>query len=198
MIRSLSTLPLALVMTACVSVLPPPDVPEGLYRFGAMPAEHSVQSTVLVREPDASRLFGGRAIASEDSTGALRLVRGVEWTDSATRMMQLALLDSLGGEGARAAVSAESGAQADYELSWRLSDFTLAGTNGRCSLEATLVDARTRAVVAQANVSTSASASGSDNPSRAGALIEAGRACVREVGDFVAEKAVPDTDLSGS
>ncbi len=61
MIRFLSIAPLLLAATACVSVLPEAETPEGLYRFGAMPVHESVDATVIVREPDASRLVGGRA-----------------------------------------------------------------------------------------------------------------------------------------
>ena len=95
MIRSISLAFAMTALTACVSVLPEPEVPDGLYRFGAMTETYPVETVVAVREPEASRLFGGRVIASEDPAGALRLVRGVEWADSATRLMQVAVLDAL-------------------------------------------------------------------------------------------------------
>ncbi|MEZ5953098.1 MAG: ABC-type transport auxiliary lipoprotein family protein [Hyphomonas sp.] len=197
MIRFLTISALLAATAACVSVLPEPETPDGLYRFGAMAQQASLDATVIVREPEASRLFGGRAIAAEDSTGALRLVRGVEWADSATRMMQVALLDSFDSDGKGVAIAAESGATADYELAWRVSDFTLSGTTARCGIEATLLAARTRDVVAQTNVSSRADASGSSNASRAQALAEAGRTCVREVSRFVAARAVAIPDQSG-
>lgn len=196
MIRTLSILFASVALTACVSFLPEPEAPEGLYRFGPMPVHQAVEATVAVREPEASRLFGGRVIASEDAGGALRLVRGVEWADNATRLMQVAMLDALGDGGQGVAVAFESGVLADYELVWRVEDFTLAGTQARCSLEATLVDARSRKVIAQTNVTSSASANGSSNAARALALAEAGRACVGDVSAFVAEKAVPDLPAS--
>jgi ABC-type uncharacterized transport system auxiliary subunit len=64
-----------------------------------MTETYPVETVVAVREPEASRLFGSRVIASEDSAGALRLVRGVEWTDNATRLMQVAMLDALDDAG---------------------------------------------------------------------------------------------------
>ena len=90
MIRTVSLALACAALSACVSVLPEPEPPEGLYRFGPMSRQFPVDATVAVREPEASRLFGGRAIAAEDSAGALRFVRGVEWADSATRLMQVA------------------------------------------------------------------------------------------------------------
>ena len=198
MIRRLSIVLATAALSACVSVLPEPEAPEGLYRFGAMNVHQPVEATVAIREPEASRLFGGRAIASEDDAGALRLVRGVEWADSATRLMQVAMLDALGDGGEGVAVAFESGVLADYELVWRVTDFTLAGTQARCSLEATLVDARSRKVVAQTNVVSTASSGGSTNAARALALAEAGRSCVGEISAFVAEKAVSKDAVSGN
>ena len=198
MIRTLSILLATAALTACVSVLPEPEAPEGLYRFGPMPVHQPVETTVAVREPESSRLFGGRAIAAEDSGGALRLVRGVEWADNATSLMQVAMLDALGDGEEGVAVAFESGVLADYELVWRVEDFTLAGTQARCRLEATLVDARSRKVIAQTNVTSSVSAGDASNAGRALALAEAGRSCVGEVSTFVAEKAVKTDKSSGN
>jgi len=194
MIRFLSIAPLLVAATACVSVLPEAETLEGLYRFGAMPVHEAVDATVIVREPDASRLFGGRAIAAEDAKGALRLVRGVEWADSATRLMQVALLDALSGDGMGVAVAAESGAQGDYELSWRVSDFTLSGTTARCGLQATLMTASSRDVVAQTSVSSTAEAAGSSNAARAQALAEAGRSCVGKIAEFLSVQTAEPSD----
>jgi len=191
MLRTLAAGVAALSLSACVSVLPEQETPEGLYRFGPMEAEYNLQATLIVREPEASRLFAGRAIAAEDSSGALRLVRGVEWTDSSTRLMQTAMLDLFGGEGEGIAIVPGTGAPADYELTWQVSDFTLSGTTGRCRIRATLLDGRTRDVLTQKVVSTTAPASGDSNAARARALTEAGRACVRDVAAFVADNAKP-------
>ncbi len=196
MIRTVSLALAPVLLAACVSVLPKPPAPDALYRFGPMEQTHRLDASITIREPEASRVFSGRALAAEDETGALRLLRGVEWTDSATRMMQVALLDMLGGAGRNAAVATESGAPADFELVWRVSDFTLSGTTARCQLDATLLAGRSRAVVSQTSVATTAIALDGSNGARARALTDAGRACVSEVGAFVADQArvpAPDT-----
>ncbi|MFN7055576.1 ABC-type transport auxiliary lipoprotein family protein [Hyphomonas sp.] len=177
---------LPLLLAACVNVIPQPETPEALYRIGPMEPAHRLSASVVVREPEASRLFSGRAIAAEDATGALRIIRGIQWSDSATHMMQTALLDSLGGEGQGVAVGSSSGAPARFELVWRISDFTLSGTTALCRLEATLLDGRRRTVISQTNVATSAIALDNTNAARAKALTDAGRACVSDVAAFVA------------
>ncbi|MAN44889.1 MAG: hypothetical protein GYB49_07020 [Alphaproteobacteria bacterium] len=191
MLRPLTVGLCALGLTACVSVLPEQKVPDGLYRFGPMEAEYDLQASVIVREPDASRLVAGRAIAAVDETGTVRLVPGVEWTDSSTHLMQMAMLDLLKGPGGDTAISPNSGGLADYELFWTVMDFSLAGTTGHCRIRASLLDGSSRAVLEQTVVSTSAEATGKGNPARAQALSEAGRKCVRDVAAFVSEKAVP-------
>ena len=190
MLRRLVITLAAASLASCVSLLPEQKAPDGLYRFGPTETVHPLDASIIIREPEASRLFGGRAIAAQDGDGALRLVPGVEWTDSATRMMQIALLDSLGGEGGGVAIGSDTGADADYELAWRMSDFTLSGTTARCRIQATLLEGRSRKMLAQTSVSTSAVAQGNDNASRAKALTDAGRACVSDVAAFVAEKSV--------
>ena len=174
-------------LAACVSVLPEPKVPQGLYRFAAVETVYDLEASIVVREPEASRLVAGRAIAAEDSSGALRLVPNVEWTDSSTRLMQMAMLDALEGQGAGRAVSPETGAPAEYELSWQVTDFTLSGTTGRCRVRATLLEGASRDVLDQTIVSTTQQADGDSNADRAKALAGAGRACVDEVAGFVSQ-----------
>ncbi len=187
MIRILVTGLAACSLAACVSVLPEPKVPQGLYRFAPMEVVQDLDASIIIREPDASRLVAGRAIAAEDSAGALRLVPNVEWTDSATRLMQMAMLDALDGQGEGKAFPPETGAVAAYELSWQVTDFTLSGTTGRCRVRATLLDGASRSVLDQTVVSASANAAGKSNADRAKALGEAGRACVSDVAAFVSQ-----------
>jgi ABC-type uncharacterized transport system auxiliary subunit len=187
MMRFLSLVAL-LTLTACVSVLPEQKAPEALFRFGMIEERHALTASVSVREPEASRVFAGRSIAAEGEDGGLRYLRGVQWTDNATRMLQLALIDSLGGAGGDVAFASETGAPADFELAWRISDFTLIGDKARCRLEATLMTGRGRTVVAQTDILTDAISVNASNAARAKALTDAGLACVSEVAAFVSEK----------
>ena len=187
MIRMLATGLAACSLAACVSVLPEPKVPQGLYRFAPAETIYDLEASLIIREPEASRLVAGRAIAAEDSAGALRLVPNVEWTDSSTRLMQMAMLDALEGQGAGKAIAPETGASAAYELSWQMLDFTLSGTTGRCRVRATLLDGASWDVLEQTVVSATANAGGQSNADRARALAEAGRACVDDVAAFASQ-----------
>jgi len=187
MIRSLILSAALASLAGCVNVLSQPDAPDAYYRIGPMEPMHRLNATVTIREPEASRLFSGRTIAAEDETGALRVVRGVQWTDNATEMMQGALLDSLSGEGEFGALPSNSSGPAQFEVTWRLSIFTLYGDTARCRLNATLLRGRTRGVVAQTTLDTTAVALGNSNAARAKALTDAGRACVSELAAFIVE-----------
>lgn len=186
MIRTLMIAAGLVSLAACVNVIERAEAPEAYYRIGPMQPMHRLQATITIREPEASRLFSGRAIAAEDGNGGLRIVRGVQWTDNATQMMQTALLDSLGGEGRFAAMSADASGPAEFELAWRVSEFTLYGETARCRLDATLLKGRRRAVVAQTSLATSAVSLDATNAARAKALTDAGRACVSELASFIA------------
>jgi cholesterol transport system auxiliary component len=188
MIRFLIVLASLAGLAGCVSVLPKPEAPDAYYRIGPIQPLHELKATVRIREPEASRLFSGRTIAAEDETGALRVVRGVQWTDNATEMMLGGLLDALNGEGEHAALPTGASGPTEYEVTWRMSEFTLYGETARCRLDAALLKGRSRAVISQTTVSTTAVALDKSNAARAKALTDAGRACISELASFIAEE----------
>jgi len=179
----------AFTLTACISVLPEASVADGLHRIGPLDASQSLSTSVVIREPDGGRVFGGRAMASEGSDGSLRLIPGAEWTENATRMFQVGVLDALSGAGAGYAMPAGTTAPGDYELAWRMSDFSVAGTTARCRLDVTLLNGKTREPVARDTVMVTADAATDDTTDRARALTDAARKCVLETAAFVAETA---------
>lgn len=180
-------------LAGCVSVLPKPEAPDAYYRIGPIQPLHELKATVRIREPEASRLFSGRTIAAEDETGALRVVRGVQWTDNATEMMLGGLLDALNGEGEHAALPTGASGPTEYEVTWRMSEFTLYGETARCRLDAALLKGRSRAVISQTTVSTTAVALDKSNAARAKALTDAGRACISELASFIAEETAEES-----
>lgn len=186
-LKTLSLIAALMVPAGCVSVLPEPEVPAGLYRLGDIQPSLNLEHTLIVREPEGGRVFGGRALASENSDGALRLIKGVEWAQSASRMLQSGLLDTFGTKGGGVALAKDVGAPGTFELAWRMSDFTVSGVNARCELEVTLLDGRTREPIKQQEVRASAIAVSDKASDRANALAEAARACVQGTAQFIAE-----------
>lgn len=194
MIRSLILSASVIALAGCAGVLPSPEPADALYRFGPLEPVYQLEASVTVREPEASRLLSGRTMAAEDSSGAMRYVRSVQWSDRSTSLLQEAVLDQLGGRDGNVALPAQAGAVTDYEFSWRISDLSLKGDTARCKLEGTLLRGTKRSVYRQTAISTSAEARGRTDASRAFALVDAGRACTREVAAFIADAAKPVED----
>ena len=176
-------------LAACVSVLPTPEAPAALFRMGPVTSiQIPLSANIIIREPEAPRVLAGQEIAAIDEDGAVRLIEGVEWTDTSTRLLQLALLDTLNTSGEGLAISPGAGAPAPYELDWRVSDLALDGQRARCSLELILLDGRTREPKRRYSVRHEANAASINNTDRALALASASRAAVREAGEWLARE----------
>lgn len=177
----------AAALSACVNVLPEPPKPDAVYRFNAPTSTYSMPATLIVREPDAPRLIAGRQLVSEGTNAGLRVVRGVEWVDRVTRLFQVTLVDSFDSTGGGYAVDDTSGISGDYELYWRVTDFTLKGSEAVCALRLTLMTGGTRMPVAQWTTQVSGDASaGKKSGARTLALAETGEACVSEAARSIA------------
>ena len=186
----------AISLSGCVSVLPEPEVPSGLYRLGNIEPSAAIKHNLVVREPEGGRVYSGNAMAAIGDDGALRLIRGVEWAQPASRMLQLGLLDAIGTDGAGLALDKTTGAPGDLELAWRMSTFALDGDFARCELELTLLEGRSRKPLTQMRIETSVPTSSDRAADRAAALTEAARACVHEsasaISDFDTELELED------
>ena len=195
--RSICTaaaLTVSIAAAGCVSVLPEQPKPEAVYRLAEPQALAELRTHVVIREPDAPRLFASRTITSQSPDGGLKVVSGVAWADRATRMFQVTLLDAFQGDAPGLAVDDVTGVSGEYELYWRVSEFALEGTEGVCELQLTLLDGRSRVPVAQQSVSARSGAAAKGDLARARARSDAGRLCVEKAAGFIAERAVPRTD----
>ena len=143
-----------------------------------------------IQQPDAADLFSGTAIVSEASDGALRLVPGVEWAQSATTMVQQAFLDRLtyeGAPGGGSVFAAGVAGAADFEIVSRPQTFLLRDTQGVCAIQVSILNGRTRAPLVQETFTATANAADDKNTSRAKALSEAGNACVASASEWIAQ-----------
>lgn len=176
-------------LSACLSVIPEGDAPEALYRFGPVEAGEGVELTrsVVVREPESPRVLGGIEIVARDGRGALRLVDGVEWADRAPRLFQYTLLDYLSTGHDGIAMLPETGARAEFILTWRISEFALNGDTAVARIELTLLDGIKREPVARRVLKSEVRAENDRSRSRAEAMAEAGRNVVEQAAGFVAE-----------
>ena len=183
-----------LALSACVNVLPEAPRPEAVFRLADAERTIGAPATLVIREPEAARLFSGRQIVAEGENEGLRVVRGIAWADRATRLFQVSLTDSFDESGAGYAVDDAAGISGDYELFWRIVDFSLQQDEGVCRLRLTLMDGASRTPIAQGYASGRVAAAGTGPLARAQALSRAGRDCVSEAAKFVAGEM--ETDLA--
>lgn len=179
-----------LAAASCVSVLPEQPKPQAVYPLPQPQSFARLATNVVIREPDAPRLYAGRTITSQAPDGGLQVLPNVQWADRATRMFQTTLLEAFTDEGEGLAVDDVTGVSGQYELYWRVSKFTLDAGEGVCKLQLTLLDGRSREPIAQEMLEASSEALGEDDMARARALGDAGRQCIEKAAAVIAEEAV--------
>ena len=150
---------LAVGLAGCVNILPKPNVPLALIE---LPAERAkapstpLRADVNVLPPEAGRAYSGVDIAVRAEQELVYLA-DVRWADAAPRLLQGAVIESLSKAGGPGQVApSQLGARVDYELRWRVIDLSTGYEVApvKVDVEASLVDARTRRIVAQQRFST--------------------------------------------
>lgn len=189
----LPVLAMSVALGGCVSVLPQPKAPEALYRLQAAQDFSGLSQNIIVREPEAPRLLAGQGMVSEAVDGALRLIPGVEWAGSATRQMQLAMIDSFEVGGGGYAVLPELGVIAPFELASQLKVFNLQGETAVCEMSVSVVTTGNRQLLARTEIRARETALSNTARDRAQALRQAGSACAAQVATFVIDT-IPDAD----
>lgn len=174
-------------LVGCVSVLPEPEAPEALYAIEASTAYDGLSADLIIREPEAPRLVGGQGIVSEGGDGGLRLVRGVEWSGSATRQIQLAMVDSFKAGDAGNALLPEYGVLAGYELASQVKRLRLEGDVAVCEMAVSLIESEDRQLVQLTEVSNQEQAVSGSARDRALALRRAASDCAGDAAQFAIE-----------
>lgn len=175
---------LAGLLAGCVSVLPEPDAPEALYSIDADADFQGLRHDIIVREPEAPRLVAGQNLISEGPDGGLRVVPGVEWSGSATRQMQLAMVNSFRTGEAGHAVLPELGVIAGFELATQLSVLRLRGDTGVCEMTVSVLSTRDRSLLARIEIASREQASSNSAGARALALKAAAMGCISGASQF--------------
>lgn len=175
----------AIALSACVSILPEPVIPDALYAIEARETPLPLAANVVVREAEAPKASAGQAIVSEDASGALRLLPSVEWAGPATRQFQLAVVNSFaGGEGA--AVLPEAGIAAPYEVSLRVQYLGLRGDRAVCRVSTQLVHTRRRALVGNDVVSVDVASTDGSTAARGAAMKSVTEQCISDISETIA------------
>tara|TARA_Y100000052_G_scaffold27554_1_gene36225 strand:- start:7539 stop:8156 length:618 start_codon:yes stop_codon:yes gene_type:complete len=181
----------AMTVTGCVSVLPEPVTPDGLYRLtsasdelkGDAPLE--LPGNITVFEPSGSNLLLSNSIVFEDETGALSLLSTAQWSDPVSRQLQSALIDRLTLRQAPEsglAFNDTVGAEGDFELQWEVRDLVLRSDEAVVSLRGVVSHFRT-GQLAPFSVTVRETYSGKAGEAGVPALIEATREAVDELAE---------------
>lgn len=172
------------LLCACVSVLPQPETPDALYSIEASTRHAGLVDNIIVREPEAGRLIAGRGMVSETGQGGLRLISGAEWSGSATRELQFAMIGSFQAGGAGSAVAPELGILANYELASRLTRLQMEGTRARCAMVVSVIESKDRSLLARVEISAESDATSKSSADRARALKAAASDCAAQASKF--------------
>jgi len=192
---------LGLALAACSSLLT--ETPRKLYRLSPQPAPAAalprVAAQVLVEPPAAPAAFDTNRIALSRSPVTLDYFYDAEWTDSAPKLVQAALLEAFENSRAITAVDRDSlTLRADFVLRSELRHFEavydsaagatpaqLAASSAPpqvwVALNVRLVDVAERTIVAQRTFEHRAAAAANDLPSIVRAFDEALGATDREI-----------------
>lgn len=185
-----SVLAMAMLASACVSVLPQPFIPAALI---SLPADRAVapadalKADVAVYLPETSRAFAGADIAVSDNQELVYLDQ-VRWADNAPGLMQTAVVNALtkaGGPGR--AVPAQLGADVDYDVRWRVVDLSAGKDTSpvRAQVQVSIMDSATRRMVAQQSFSAEGSPADRAPRARAAALALVAQQVADQVAAFV-------------
>ena len=179
-------MPALALLGACVSVLPEPEAPRGLYALAPADPTVSLAANVVIREFEAPELMAGAAMVSEDEEGARRLVKSVEWSGRLTRELQMALVDSFDGEGAGTALLPELGVSAQYRVIGRVQSLLLRGQSAECVATVSVTDTIERNLAGQSSVRANSLAARDRAAERAQALQMTAELCVQRIAEETA------------
>jgi cholesterol transport system auxiliary component len=184
----------ALGLTACVSVLPNPIVPDALIELPverANPPAAELLADINVYPPDATRATSGADIAVRTG-GELVFLADVRWSDAAPRLLQSAVVNSLSkAKGPGHANAGQMGVRSDYDLRWRIVDLSVGKETApvRAEVTASIVDSQTRRIIAQQGFRAEGVPVSGTPRDRAAALAQAAQSIADQVSAFAAQSA---------
>lgn len=186
---------ISVAVAGCVSVLPEPVVPKGLYRLssshysdGASEIAPLAQS-ITIFQPGGSDLLLGKAIVFEDADGSLSLIAEAKWSDTLSRQLQATLIEVLSGTSDGSgqsgyALSDRFGATTPFELQWEVRDMVIQDNEAVVVLSGLVSEFKTGTFKPVA-ATVRKPYSGSAESAGVSALIDASREALNELGNQV-------------
>ena len=162
----------SIALSACVSVLPESGPPPDIYRLSlptlGAPEGEPVAWIVELPTPRAPEAYSTDRIAVSQDGVRISYVADARWSASAPQLLQSLMVDSFNADGrVRAAVRPEDAVNAGVELRLELHHFEAVYRDGprrpptaELHMNAKLVDARSRRLMAAKPFTTSAIAAG--------------------------------------
>ncbi|HVZ99103.1 MAG TPA: ABC-type transport auxiliary lipoprotein family protein [Caulobacterales bacterium] len=192
--RIITALLSALLLSACVSLLPKPGPAPAMFVLeagGVARAEGGpVNVVVAIAPPQGPRTILGSDLVWRDGD-QLAFVADTQWAARADDALQTLVTQTLARQG-RVAAAVESGqARADYEVRWNVLNFEIDGASmqARFNANVTLVEALSRRVVASELISAEAPVASRSATVAADALTRAAREGASRIGLFAADSA---------
>lgn len=149
----------ALMVTGCVSLLPGATEAPAIYRLTPPPVSVSPIAgapSVRVAVPVATKALQGSDIVVAPDGNRLAAAAGARWAESVPKLLQQAILQSLGQRAGLTAIAPPTSASADYALETRVRAFEAAFDQGKDSaplikvqISATVTDLKTRQIVSR-------------------------------------------------
>ncbi|MBI1251829.1 MAG: hypothetical protein GC189_10185 [Alphaproteobacteria bacterium] len=183
----------AALASGCISLFPDPAPAARIYSLtapsDAARAAQTAPAVISVAEPTgAEALMGDDIVWRTD--GVVAFVGGAQWTSSTPGLLQALVVRTLMERGGvAAAVRVGDGVRADAELRWDLMDFQIVEGDGaldaRFAANLTLIDARTRRVLAVRAVETSRPLASRTQRDAAAALSAAAQEGATEIAAFI-------------
>lgn len=197
--RTLILAALVLPLSACVSVLPKPGPAPDIYQLHAFAAPASIagkdRQSILLPVVQAPRTLKNNRVALVKPDGTFAYANSARWVGATPEMLQSLIASAMNAESSHVAVYPGEGVDTRYELHVRVRNFEAVYDQGlqsapqaRVNLRASLVDRKTRSLVAQEEFAKTGRADSTKLGDIAAEIDQQARKAAEEVAIWLTEK----------
>lgn len=189
----------AMPLCACVSVMPKPGPAPDIYQlhdFATSPVKVGKERpAILLPVVQAPRMLKNNRVALVKPDGTFAYANSARWSGAVPEMLQSLIASAMNAQNRQVAVYPGEGVDTRYELHVRAMDFEAEYDRGLdappmaiVTLQATLVDRKTRSLVAQKSFSNSGRANSVSLGDITAGIDHQAQASARELAIWLAEK----------